>query len=137
MNTKIKAMEPKNNTILPAREAIEKITKHLEEKKGITVLEGFGIPEFPLISLNTSDFRGVDIAGKPFTQKCKKVGSVGRLMPGMAVRISQLNNFNEDSEGELLIKGYNSVDSSELADGWFNSKVLGKLDKDGFLTLKH
>jgi long-chain acyl-CoA synthetase len=96
---------------------------HFFRGAGITVLEGYGLTETSAgATLNLTD--------------AQKVGSVGRPVPGTAVRIAE--------DGEILLRGDNVFDgywrndaaSAEVfADGWFRTGDLGSLDEDGYLSV--
>ncbi len=96
---------------------------------GITILNGYGITECaPLISCNRNNYR--------------KAGTVGRPILGEEVRIDAPN---ENGEGEICVKGSNVMlgyfedDTATAAvfdeDGYFHTGDIGKIDKDGWITI--
>jgi long-chain acyl-CoA synthetase len=90
---------------------------------GVPVMEGYGMTETASVaSVNTLD--------------TLRLGSVGRPLPGVQVRIGE--------DGEILIKGPNifkgyyrdaEATLATLVDGWLHSGDLGRLDEDGFLFI--
>ncbi|MEV5002943.1 AMP-dependent synthetase/ligase [Nocardioides sp. LML1-1-1.1] len=96
---------------------------HFYRGIGVTVLEGYGLTETTAaLTVNLPD--------------AQKVGSVGRPIPGTAVRIAD--------DGELLFKGgqvftgyWDNPDATAeaLQDGWFHTGDVGEVDDEGFVRI--
>lgn len=102
------------------------------EKHGITLYEGYGATETsPVISVNTPEHN--------------RPGSVGKVLPGVRVRIENYESGRECGvgevgrilvEGDLVMKGYLDdfeETSMRIRHGWYDTGDMGFLDKDGFL----
>jgi long-chain acyl-CoA synthetase len=91
---------------------------------GQTLLTGYGLTETsPVISASTPPAR--------------HPGSVGRVLPGVEVRIA--------NDGELLTRGPNlmlgywhneAATADAIRDGWFHTGDLAALDDDGYLFIQ-
>jgi long-chain acyl-CoA synthetase len=90
---------------------------------GMPILQGYGLTEAsPVVSVNT--------------KKVPRMGSVGRPLEGVAVRIA--------GDGEILVTGPNVMTgyykdpqstSSVLVEGELHTGDIGRLDTDGFLYI--
>ena len=96
---------------------------HFYRGIGVTVLEGYGLTETTAaLTVNLPD--------------AQKVGTVGRPIPGTAVRIAD--------DGELLFSGgqvfagyWNNADATAeaLQDRWFRTGDVGEVDDEGFVRI--
>jgi long-chain acyl-CoA synthetase len=97
---------------------------HFYRGIGITVLEGYGLTETTAaVTLNNLE--------------AQKIGTVGRPLGGMAVRVAD--------DGELLVRGaqvfagYWGDDEATAAvlddDGWLHTGDLGEIDDEGFVRV--
>jgi long-chain acyl-CoA synthetase len=97
---------------------------HFYRGIGVTVLEGYGLTETTAaLTVNLPD--------------ALKVGTVGRPIPGTAVRVAE--------DGELLFRGgqvfrgywKNDAATAEVieSDGWFHTGDVGEVDDEGFVRI--
>lgn len=96
---------------------------HFYRGIGVTVLEGYGLTE-------TTAALTVNLPG------AQKVGTVGRPLPGTAVRVAD--------DGELLFRGgqvfdgywHNEQATAEaVVEGWFHTGDVGEIDAEGFVRI--
>ncbi len=96
---------------------------HFFRGVGLVILEGYGLTETTApATVGTPDR--------------VKIGTVGRPLPGVGIRIAD--------DGEILISGVNVLQeyfhnpqatAEALRDGWFYSGDIGELDAEGYLTI--
>lgn len=95
---------------------------------GLPLVQGLGVIELGLVSLNTGDPR-------------ERWHSVGRPLPDFEVRII---DPDEEGCGEVAVRGPGLLDAYAdpwtpreriLDNGWFMTNDLGRLDEEGFLFL--
>ncbi|AQQ70204.1 Bifunctional protein aas [Limihaloglobus sulfuriphilus] len=125
-------------------EKLKKTVSDVFEKKfGSRPFEGYGATELsPVATLNLPHTKETGDS-----QQCSKEGTIGRLIPGLAVKFTDIETggrlgFGEAGvmhiKGPSVMKGYlnRSEETKEvLDDGWYNTGDVGKIDEDGFITL--
>lgn len=114
--------------------------KIVNEKLNISIYKGMGkIGIAPIITLNTPDFTGKDIAGKILTQPANNHNSVGKPLPGLAVKITNQNNHQVElgvnEVGLVFLKGMLLSKTENDAPEWINSEMIGSIDEKGFLKI--
>jgi len=98
---------------------------------GLPVYEGYGLTETsPVISVNCPH--------------AVKLGTVGRVIPGVEVKLDAGSADDDAQGGEILVRGpnvtpgYYHLDEENreaFQDGWFRTGDLGAIDADGFLKI--
>ena len=96
---------------------------HFFQGIGMQVLEGYGLTETTApISVNTPSRI--------------KIGSVGKPLPGNAVKIAEDGEIL--TQGVCVMRGYYKRDdltADTFDDGWFRTGDIGRLDGDGFVWI--
>lgn len=124
-----------------------------QEKFGHAAMEGYGLTEMaPVVAANLPDVpigKKLPDGGRAF-QPGRRLGSVGKVAPGIAVRVTDPDDDQKPRSlhetGMLWYRGPNVFEGyfgqPELtakvrtSDGWFRSGDLGRMDEDGFLFIE-
>jgi acyl-[acyl-carrier-protein]-phospholipid O-acyltransferase/long-chain-fatty-acid--[acyl-carrier-protein] ligase len=124
----------------------QSLASAFEEKFGIRPQEGYGLTE-------TSPATNVNLPNpEPETGAVvlpsSRNGSVGQMLPGIAIRITDPATDREapiDHQGIIWFKGSNifpgylgelKKSAEVLKDGWFRTGDVGRVDADGFLYIE-
>src|SRR5213595_3787381 len=123
------------------------LASHFEKRFDKKVYEGYGLTETaPVVSTNLPDPEPKK-AGE-HVQSSSRLGSVGRLAPGMAAEIREPEKDQKLSlyeTGMLWLRGpnifegylYDPKQTAEvLRDGWLKTGDIARFDEDGFLYIE-
>jgi acyl-[acyl-carrier-protein]-phospholipid O-acyltransferase/long-chain-fatty-acid--[acyl-carrier-protein] ligase len=123
------------------------LANHFEERFRKKVFEGYGLTETaPVVSVNLPDPEPT----RPgeHVQPSSRLGSVGRLAPGMAAEIREPETGRKLSlfePGMLWLRGVNIFEgylddpqrtAEVLHDAWLKTGDIGRFDEDGFLYIE-
>ena len=126
------------------------VAEAFEAKFGKPVLEGYGLTETsPASNVNLPDPEPVGAEHSHPILPGSRPGSVGQLLPGLAVRITHTETGERlpvHHTGIIWFKGANVFtgylnDPKRTEDvldkqGWFRSGDVGRMDMDGFLYIE-
>jgi acyl-[acyl-carrier-protein]-phospholipid O-acyltransferase/long-chain-fatty-acid--[acyl-carrier-protein] ligase len=139
-------LKPLDYVVTGAEKLPHTLAKSFEEKFGIMPLEGYGLTETsPATNVNLPDLEN---NGGTAAIKSNQIGSVGKFLPGIAVKITNPATGKPtpvDTQGTIWLKGSNIfpgyLNNEEktkevIIDGWFNTGDIGRLDDDGFLYIE-
>ena len=126
-----------------AEKLTDRIADGFEERFGLRPLEAFGCTECsPGVAVNTRDHRAAGVY-----QVGSKRGSIGHPLPGLSVRVVDIDTGEGVPNGEpglLLVKGPNVMKgylgqpektAEVLREGWYQTGDVASLDDDGFLRI--
>jgi acyl-[acyl-carrier-protein]-phospholipid O-acyltransferase/long-chain-fatty-acid--[acyl-carrier-protein] ligase len=129
-------------TITGAEKLPLDLAKKFEERFGKKVFEGYGLTETaPVVSVNLPE-------PMPNVEPTSRLGSVGRMAPGIAAEIRDPDADHKLSlhdTGMLWLRGVNIFEgylhdpkqtAEVLRDGWLKTGDIGRFDKDGFLYIE-
>jgi acyl-[acyl-carrier-protein]-phospholipid O-acyltransferase / long-chain-fatty-acid--[acyl-carrier-protein] ligase len=123
------------------------LAKSFEERFAQKVFEGYGLTETsPVVSVNLPD----PTPTKPgeHVQPSSRLGSVGKMAPGIAAEIREPETdlkLSLHETGMLWLRGPNIFEgylhdpertAEVLRDGWFKTGDIGRFDEDGFLYIE-
>jgi acyl-[acyl-carrier-protein]-phospholipid O-acyltransferase/long-chain-fatty-acid--[acyl-carrier-protein] ligase len=120
------------------------LCEEFEKKFGVRPVEGYGTTELsPVACVNIPYSRQ---SGKDFQVDAKE-GTVGRPMPNVAARVTDLDSGEQLGPGEAgmlwikgpnVMKGYmNKAEATVevLSDGWYKTGDVAIIDEDGFVKI--
>ena len=133
--------------IVGAEKLQTSVADEFKEKCNVTLLEGYGLTETaPVCGVNLQETGPTK--AQPYFVPGYKFGSIGQLLPGLAVRITDPDDDNVrltlDEQGMIWFKGPNvfkgyvgreDLNEGIFKDGWFKTGDLGRVDLNGILTL--
>ncbi|HTB79514.1 MAG TPA: AMP-binding protein [Opitutaceae bacterium] len=136
-----------NLVVSGAEKMPSELYEGFREKFGLEIMQGYGLTETaPVSNVNQPDPPVPTVTAGP--QAGQRLGSVGRMLPGMTARIVDPDTLAErplTETGLLLLRGANifcgylgdeEKTRAALRDGWFVTGDLGRFDEEGFLHIE-
>ena len=109
---------------------------------GCDVVEGYGLTETSPVAAINVPHPGRGLGADSF-QPGWKAGSVGRLVPGLALRFFEDGRHKPGAtrgilalRGPNVTRGYLHGSSEKFSDGWFVTGDVAHLDAEGFLFIE-
>jgi acyl-[acyl-carrier-protein]-phospholipid O-acyltransferase / long-chain-fatty-acid--[acyl-carrier-protein] ligase len=140
-------MRPLKMVVTGAEKLPVELIADFETKFGIKICEGFGMTEgSPVIACNLPDSPPSKM--NPDGVLGRRVGSVGRMVPGVAIRIRDPETNVDRTlfepgmlwlRGANLFQGYLNDEkrtADVLHDDWYKTGDVARMDEDGFLFIE-
>lgn len=118
--------------VVAGAEPVKAETRRIwRERFGAEIIEGYGLTEAaPVVAVNTATH--------------SRDGTVGRLLPGMKMRLEPVEGIAEGGrlqlQGPNLMLGYISPESpgvlQALGEGWHDTGDIVTVDREGFITIR-
>jgi len=102
-----------------------------------------------VFAVNLHNYHGRDIAGEPLEQENNMYTSIGKPLPGIALKVCDPNDpsveFLNDETGTIWLKGpaispagnIDNSSKSKMVNTWFNSGLIGSINHKGFVSINN
>ncbi len=133
--------------VVGAEKLQKAVADEFASKCNLEILEGYGLTETSPVCAVNLDYVSSTPEQPYYVPGCK-FGTVGQLLPGVAVRLTDPDDDDKplplSEQGMIWLRGANvfrgyigrdDLNATVFRDGWFKTGDLGTVDLNGFLTL--